>query len=45
MAARDNARKNNPEEYKKLRNKAVRMVKADKRKNAAKMLDKNPNDF
>ena len=35
MIARDNARKNESEEYKKLRNKIVRMVKADKRKQQA----------
>jgi len=43
MTARDNARKNESEEYKKLRNKVVRMVKADKRKAATRELEKNPN--
>ena len=41
----NNAKKNNTGEYKKLRNKVVKMVKADKTNNAAKMLDKNPHDF
>lgn len=43
MIARDNAGKNESEEYRKCRNKVVRMVKADKRKEATKMLERNSN--